>query len=90
MRNLNYKKEELKEKKSKREELTKQLEKLSKGYTTTASGLKYKILVSTKNKKAVNGNNVKVHYTGKLMDGNIFDSSLEETYHLNLKLVKEG
>lgn len=72
--------------KSKREELNKQLEKLSKGYTTTASGLKYKILVSTKNKKAVNGNNVKVHYTGKLMDGNIFDSSLRRNLPFEFKI----
>ena len=72
--------------KSKREELTKQLERLSKGYTTTASGLKYKILVSTKNKKAVNGNNVKVHYTGKLMDGNIFDSSLRRNLPFEFKI----
>ena len=72
--------------KAKREELTKQLEKLSKGYTTTNSGLKYKILVSTKNKKAVNGNNVKVHYTGKLMDGNIFDSSLRRNLPFEFKI----
>ena len=72
--------------KAKREELTKQLEKLSKGYTTTTSGLKYKILVSTKNKKAVNGNNVKVHYTGKLMDGNIFDSSLKRNLPFEFKI----
>ena len=72
--------------KAKREELTKQLEKLSKGYTTTTSGLKYKILVSTKNKKAVNGNNVKVHYTGKLMDGNIFDSSLRRNLPFEFKI----
>ena len=72
--------------KTKREELTKQLEKLSKGYTTTTSGLKYKILVSTKNKKAVNGNNVKVHYTGKLMDGNIFDSSLRRNLPFEFKI----
>ncbi len=72
--------------KAKREELTKQLEKLSKGYTTTNSGLKYKILVSTKNKKAVNGNNVKVHYTGKLMDGSIFDSSLRRNLPFEFKI----
>ena len=72
--------------KAKREELTKQLDKLSKGYTTTNSGLKYKILVSTKNKKAVNGNNVKVHYTGKLMDGNIFDSSLRRNLPFEFKI----
>jgi len=72
--------------KAKREEFTKQLEKLSKGYTTTNSGLKYKILVSTKNKKAVNGNNVKVHYTGKLMDGNIFDSSLRRNLPFEFKI----
>ena len=72
--------------KAKREELTKQLEKLSKGYTSTTSGLKYKILVSTKNKKAVNGNNVKVHYTGKLMDGNIFDSSIRRNLPFEFKI----
>ena len=72
--------------KAKREEINKQLENLSKDYTTTASGLKYKILVSTKNKKAVNGNNVKVHYTGKLMDGSIFDSSLRRNLPFEFKI----
>jgi len=72
--------------KAKREELNKQLEKLSVGYTTTASGLKYKILVTTKNKKAVNGNNVRVHYTGKLTDGNIFDSSMRRNSPFEFKI----
>ena len=82
----NLQKRRIEIEKTKKEALTKQLEKLSKGYTTTASGLKYKILVSTKNKKAVNGNNVKVHYTGKLMDGNIFDSSLRRNLPFEFKI----
>ena len=82
----NLQKRRIEIEKTKKEALNKQLEKLSKGYTTTASGLKYKILVSTKNKKAVNGNNVKVHYTGKLMDGNIFDSSLRRNLPFEFKI----
>ena len=47
---------------------------------TTASGLKYIIVQKAKDAnapKAESGKNVSVHYTGFLLDGKIFDSSVE-------------
>ena len=47
-------------------------------YTITESGLAYKIIKkSSSNTKPNITNNVKVHYTGKLTDETIFDSSIE-------------
>jgi len=43
----------------------------------TASGLYYIEKVKGKGAKAVAGKKVSVHYTGKLVDGTVFDSSLE-------------
>lgn len=43
----------------------------------TASGLYYIEKVAGKGAKAKAGNKVKVHYTGKLLNGKVFDSSLE-------------
>ncbi|MCZ2141278.1 MAG: FKBP-type peptidyl-prolyl cis-trans isomerase [Bacteroidia bacterium] len=48
---------------------------LNKEYTT-ASGLKYKITEKGSGTKAYAGAKVKVHYTGKLTDGKVFDSSV--------------
>ena len=42
---------------------------------TTDSGLQYKIIKEGTGPKPQRGNKVKVHYTGKLTDGNVFDSS---------------
>ena len=45
---------------------------------TTASGLKYiKLKKGTATKKPVKGSKVKVHYTGRLENGKVFDSSKE-------------
>ncbi len=45
---------------------------------TTSSGLKYTITQSNPNGEQIKvGDKVKVHYTGKLLDGKIFDSSVE-------------
>lgn len=44
---------------------------------TTTSGLKYIIVNKGSGAKAEAGKNVKVHYTGFLDDGKIFDSSIE-------------
>jgi peptidylprolyl isomerase len=44
---------------------------------TTASGLKYIVVKKGDGAKAENGKTVDVHYTGYLMDGRTFDSSVE-------------
>ena len=48
-----------------------------KGVTTTASGLQYEVLVSGKGAKPTATDQVTVHYTGKLTDGTVFDSSVD-------------
>jgi FKBP-type peptidyl-prolyl cis-trans isomerase len=40
------------------------------------SGLRYQVLAEGKGEAIANGQSAKVHYTGKLMDGTVFDSSL--------------
>ena len=47
----------------------------SKGYVTTASGLKYKDIEVGTGAEAVSGNNVRIEYTGKLEDGKVFDAT---------------
>lgn len=44
---------------------------------TTASGLQYKILVQKDGPKPIATDTVKVHYTGTLVDGTKFDSSVD-------------
>ncbi|MDZ4758424.1 MAG: FKBP-type peptidyl-prolyl cis-trans isomerase [Bacteroidota bacterium] len=44
---------------------------------TTASGIKYYYLQKGNGRKTKKGDNVSVHYTGKLMKGKKFDSSLD-------------
>jgi peptidyl-prolyl cis-trans isomerase B (cyclophilin B) len=43
---------------------------------TTASGLKYTIVKKGNGVKPKSGQTIKVHYTGKLLDGKVFDSSV--------------
>ncbi len=45
--------------------------------TTTSSGLKYIVNKTGKGKQATNGKAVEVHYTGMLLNGKKFDSSLD-------------
>ena len=45
--------------------------------TTTESGLQYEILKAGDGPIPVDTNRVTVHYTGKLLDGTVFDSSVE-------------
>jgi FKBP-type peptidyl-prolyl cis-trans isomerase FkpA len=49
--------------------------KLKEGVMTTASGLQYKVLNMGDGAKPVATDTVKVHYSGKLLDGTEFDSS---------------
>lgn len=51
--------------------------KTAAGVVTTASGLQYKIIKAGTGPMPVDGQKVKVHYTGKLLDGKVFDSSVE-------------
>jgi FKBP-type peptidyl-prolyl cis-trans isomerase len=45
--------------------------------TTTASGLKYKITTPSIKRKPVAGDSVQVNYTGRTVEGKVFDSSIE-------------
>lgn len=45
--------------------------------TPTASGLYYVMTEEGNGEMPAKGDNVKVHYTGKLLDGTVFDSSIE-------------
>lgn len=47
------------------------------GVKTTASGLQYKVLVEGTGATPVDGDQVTTHYTGRLIDGTIFDSSVQ-------------
>ncbi len=47
------------------------------GIVTTESGLQYEILTKAEGDKPKATDRVKVHYTGMLKDGNVFDSSIE-------------
>lgn len=51
--------------------------KTASGVVTTTSGLQYKIIKPGTGAKPVDGQRVKVHYTGKLVDGKVFDSSIQ-------------
>jgi FKBP-type peptidyl-prolyl cis-trans isomerase FklB len=43
----------------------------------TESGLQYEVLEAGSGKQPLRGDQVTVHYTGKLIDGTVFDSSVE-------------
>lgn len=72
-------------------------------YAVTPSGLKYMILTEGKGKQPNAESEVTVHYTGELLNGDVFDSSVSRgepaTFPLNrvipgwtegLQLMKEG
>jgi len=55
-----------------------EMKKLTKGATTTESGLAYKVINKGKGStKPEATSTVKVHYTGMLTDGTVFDSSVQ-------------
>ncbi len=47
------------------------------GVTTTASGLQYEVITAGTGAIPADGDVVKVHYKGTLVDGKVFDSSIE-------------
>lgn len=49
--------------------------KTKKGVKTTASGLQYEVITTGKGKKPKATDQVKVHYSGTLINGTVFDSS---------------
>lgn len=51
--------------------------KLKEGVQTTPSGLQFLILKSVDGEKPQSTDTVKVHYTGSLIDGKVFDSSVQ-------------
>ena len=52
-------------------------EKMSGDIQTTTSGLQYIVIEEGTGDKPKKGQKVKVHYTGKLEDGTVFDSSVQ-------------
>ena len=72
-------------KKEKEKEL-KMLKDLSKGFSKTSSGLLYKFEKENNSHKPSNGNKVKVHYKGMLLDGTVFDSSFKRNQPIEFTL----
>ena len=62
------------------------------GVITTPSGLQYEVLVEGTGKQPSSTNKVTVHYTGTLLDGTIFDSSVQrgEPLEFGLNMVIPG
>lgn len=69
----------------KREEEEK-LAHLTKGFEKTPSGLFYKITEKGNGKKAKKGDEIAAHYTGMLLDGKVFDSSVQRGEPLEFTL----
>jgi peptidyl-prolyl cis-trans isomerase A (cyclophilin A) len=78
------------EKKRKAEEFSanqsKLVEELKSGMTKTESGLYYKITKKTDGKSPKSGENVSVHYAGKLVDGSEFDNSFKRGEPLDIPI----
>ncbi len=53
---------------------------------TTASGLQYKVIKQGKGKSPSANDTVTVHYTGKLTDGTVFDSSYKRGKPVKFKV----
>ena len=56
------------------------------GVTTTASGLQYEALEAGNGPQPGTGDTVKVHYTGELLSGEVFDSSRERGEPVSFRL----
>ena len=72
--------------KKENEKELKMLKDLSKGFSKTSSGLLYKFEKENNSQKPSNGNKVKVHYKGMLLDGTVFDSSFKRNQPIEFTL----
>ncbi len=63
-----------------------ELDKISKGFDSTESGLRYKMLQEGNGKKAQKGQAVSVHYEGSLLNGQVFDSSYKRKKPIDFEL----
>jgi peptidylprolyl isomerase len=61
-------------------------EKMSGDTQTTSSGLQYIVIEEGTGDKPEKGDTVKVHYTGKLEDGTVFDSSAKRGVPIEFQL----
>lgn len=64
--------------------------KTKEGVQATATGLQYKVLTASEGAKPKEGDNVKVHYKGTLIDGTEFDSSYKRNEPIEFTLQKGG
>ena len=62
------------------------LDKVSAGFSETASGLRYQIIQKGSGVKAEKGQQVSVHYQGALIDGTVFDSSYKRKEPIEFQL----
>src|SRR5258708_25152848 len=60
------------------------------GVKTTASGLQYKVLKSGSGASPKKTDSVKVHYHGTLIDGKVFDSSVQRGEPVTFQVVDGG
>ena len=82
--NFNNQKEEREKKKKLEEE--KMINKISKDFKITDSGLRYDLISKNDGPKAKIGDMVKVHYKGQLIDGTVFDSSYKRNQPIEFKI----
>jgi len=77
-------KEKIKEKRKFEEEIL--IKEIVKGMKQTSSGLWYKIIENSIKSRPKVGDLVKIHYTGMLLNGNVFDSSYSKNMPIEFTL----
>ena len=63
-----------------------ELDEIAKGFDSTDSGLRYKMIQEGKGAKAEKGQTVSVHYEGSLLNGQVFDSSYKRKQPIDFQL----